>query len=287
MKINEFIRQITEVQSMDFVLKMSQDDIDKIEKNLWLIWQKIRSIKDMDMIEPLSKISESFTKKELKDGRIKMKTEFRGIEFFYNICIEYIPKKKYTFIYPKSRKKKNYDYEFLKYLAKDLNESISNCEEYHDIYEELGTLEREKKKIFTKYGIEYQEVKESSLKPFRLTSLQRIKQYEKLSDKVKKKGYKSRKKLMGSSNIREHISKVIGISQSQYYQLSYIQENSPYELELIDSGEKTVRSVYRNLKDLDTKSKIRDRDIQQFKKQIKKLSNILSKQQMVNMINKI
>ncbi|MCZ2845827.1 MAG: hypothetical protein O2U61_04925 [Candidatus Bathyarchaeota archaeon] len=283
MKINEFIRQITEVQSMDFVLKMSQDNINKIEKNLWLIWKKIRSIKDMDMIDPLLKLSESFTKKEFKDGRIKLRTEFYDINFFYDECIKHIPKKKYTFIYPKYQKKKNYDYEFLKYLAKDLNESISNCEKYHDIYKELGTLEREKKKIFTKYGIEYQEVKESSLEPIRLTSLQRIKQYEKLSDKVKKKGYKSRKKLMGNTSMRSYIYEQTGLSQSQHYKLSYIKEHSPQMLDRIDSGELTVRNVYHELKGLDKRMD----DMERLRRELKRASTLISKEQLMELMDEI
>ena len=287
MTISEFVRNITEVQSQHFVKHLNQDDYDKLEKILWLVWHKLKLIREIEIFEALSILTEKFTIKEIKDGKFKVRNGFRDLDFFYQQCIEYIPKRKYSFIHPKKIKKRNYDYDFLKYLSKDLNASIANCEEYHDIYEELGILEEEKKKIFIKYGIDTHDEEKPTGEPLKSTCEHRIWLFETESKRIKKLGYKERRKILGESNLREYISKETGISQSQYYKLKYIQENSPDKLELIDSERTTVRNVYRELKGLDTETKIKEREIKQFRKQIELLSKELTKEQMINIIKDI
>ncbi len=156
MKISEVIKNITEIQEPNWVNNLLGEDVEKIEDNFWLVWMKLKSIDDKDIIEPLLKISEFLSLKEMKDGKLTVKSRKVDFRTFYSLSIGLIPKKKYKFINPKKKKKKDYDYEFLKLMAKDLKESVHNCEDYYDIYSELGILEDEKIKLFNKYGIEYQ-----------------------------------------------------------------------------------------------------------------------------------
>lgn len=195
MKISKVIKNITEIQHPLWVSNLSEEDIEKIEDQFWLVWMKLKQINDMDIIEPLVKISEFLSIKEMKDGKLNVK--LRKVEFghFYSICISLIPKKKYTFISSKKKKKKDYDYEFLKLLSKDLEESIHNCEDYHDVYEELGILEDEKVKLFDKYGIEYEpkstdiieivNINSINVHPKRNKTKSRSKEYLILLEKIK------------------------------------------------------------------------------------------------------
>ena len=153
MTISEVIKNITEIQQPTWAINLSPEDLSKVNSNFWLIWQKLKLVKEPEIIGALEKIGKSLTKITIENGKPKSKIENPGFLSFYNLCITYIPKRKYTFIYPKIRKKKNYDYEFLKLLAKDLKESIINCEDYYDTLEQLGILEKERKRLFSKYGI--------------------------------------------------------------------------------------------------------------------------------------
>lgn len=155
MSIGEVIENITEIQDSNWVLNLSADEVEKIESDFWLVWMKLKQIKEPEIIQPLLKISEFLSIKEMKDGRLNVK--MRNVEFkhFYSMCISLIPKKKYQFIYPKRKKENKRDYEFLKLLAIEYKESIHNCEDYYDTFDELGILEDEKAKLFEKYGIIY------------------------------------------------------------------------------------------------------------------------------------
>jgi len=156
MTIKEVIKNITEIQDPLWLANLSDEEIEKIEDDFWLVWMKLKLIKAPEIIEPLLKLSEFLSIKYMKDGKLKVK--MRDVEFrhFYSTCISLIPKKKYKFFYAKKKKKNEYDYDFLKLLAKDLGESTAHCEDYHDIYEELGILENEKIKLFDKWGIKYE-----------------------------------------------------------------------------------------------------------------------------------
>jgi len=156
MKISEVIKNITEIQEPNWVANLSDEEIEKIENQFWLIWNKLKLIQGQEIIEPLEKISAYLTAEKILDGKSVNRRKNVDFSIFYSACIDTIPKKNYEFISPKKKKKKNYDYEFLKLLAKDLNENIGNCEEYHDIYEGIGILEDEKVKLFNKYGIQYE-----------------------------------------------------------------------------------------------------------------------------------
>ncbi len=155
MTISEIVKNITEIQDPLWVSNLSGDEIEKINGQFWLIWMKLNSIKEKEIIEPLLRISEYLTAKKILDGKLEIKNRKVDFKTFYSLCITTIPKKKYKFIYPKKKKKKDYDYEFLKLLAKDLQESVSHCEDYYDTLEQLEILEKEKEKLFNKYGIEY------------------------------------------------------------------------------------------------------------------------------------
>jgi len=155
MKISEVIKNITEIQEPTWVHNLSDEEIEKIEDNFWLVWMKLKSINDIDIIEPLLKLSEFLSLKEMKNGKLTVKSRKIDFRVFYPLSIGLIPKKKYKFIYPKKKKKRDYDYDFLKLMAKDLGESVHNCEDYYNLYEGLGILEKEKEKLFNKYGVEY------------------------------------------------------------------------------------------------------------------------------------
>ena len=195
LKISEVIKNITEIQDPLWINNLSEEEIEKIEGQFWLIWMKLKLIKEQEIIDPLLKISEYLTAKKILDGKLTIKN--RKVDFinFYLLCIKVIPKRKYTYINPKKKKKKNYDYEFLKLLAKDLGDSIHHCEEYHDIYEECGILEKEKLKLFSKYGIEYQPESKDKIEIVNISSINphpksnkidlRSKEYLTLLEKVK------------------------------------------------------------------------------------------------------
>ena len=85
----------------------------------------------------LKKTSDMELMRIIADNQQFIESNMDKPELIYSVLIDKIPKKKYTYISPKKRKKKEYDLEFLKLLAKDLNESTKNCESYYDMLVEL------------------------------------------------------------------------------------------------------------------------------------------------------
>ena len=146
MKVSDILKNITEIQNPSWVRLMSEDDIKTFKKYRWLVWNSIKLIKDEEVMLKLAEHLPQLQQIEENHNA------------WYSVLIDIIPKKKYSYIYPKKSKKKEYDYDFLKLLAKDLNESVSNCEDYYEVLEGLGMLEEEKFKLFSKYGIEYKKV---------------------------------------------------------------------------------------------------------------------------------
>jgi hypothetical protein len=198
MTISKVIENITETQNPNWVGNLSDEEVEEIEKRIWLIWMKLKSIKEMEVIQPLLKISEYLTVRKILEGKLipkNRKVDFKG---FYSICIHEIPKRKYTFIYPKKIKKKEYDYQFLKLLAKDLGESIHHCEDYYDTLEQVGLLEKEKIELFKKYGdyyepqskdkIEIIDINSINLHPKRNINNSKNKEYLILLEKIKSFG---------------------------------------------------------------------------------------------------
>ena len=143
MKVSDIIQNITEIQNNDWVRLMNEDELEQFKKYKWLVWNTIKRITDGDVIMKLA------------ENQTALEKNFDNPIIWYSLLIGIIPKKKYTYIYPKKSKKKKYDYDFLKLLSKDLNESISNCEDYYDILELFGDLEKSKVELYSKYGIEY------------------------------------------------------------------------------------------------------------------------------------
>ncbi len=333
MKISEVIKNITEIQDPLWAANLSEEDIEKIEEQIWLVWMKLKQINDIDIIEPLLKISEFLSIKEMNGGKLKVK--MREVEFspFYSICISLIPKKKYKFIYPKKRKKKEYDYEFLKLLAQDLKESIHNCEDYYNLYEDIGILENEKVKLFEKYGIEYEPKSKDKIEIVNINSInlhpkrnktntkskeylillekikkfgllepiivekktnyivsgnlrylcskelgerriqvikqefkfnvldlinfemdkgkllsERVNEYRKLNQEIKKLGYKKSGELMGGIKLRDYLYKQTGISQSQIFKLGYIEKNDIELYNKVLLEEISIGNAYKSLK---------------------------------------
>tara|TARA_R110000868_G_scaffold175781_2_gene412999 strand:- start:3215 stop:4066 length:852 start_codon:yes stop_codon:yes gene_type:complete len=283
MKVMEFVKEITEVQKDGFLLFLSQDEYDKFERTMPLIWMWIKRIQEFEIIRPLEKLSESFTEITLRNGRSNTKNNFRSPEFFYSTCIQHIPKKKYKFINIKPQKKKNYDYEFIKLLAKDTKEGTKNCEEYLDIYEHLGILEEERKNLFNKYGRYNLNNEENTGKPLKSSCKNEMIKYENELNRVKNLPIKKRKKLLKGTNLRKYIFNVTGVSQTQYSRLKYIRDNSLDGLDRIDSGETTVRQLYHELKGIDTSTS----EIEKFEKHARKLSEKISKEKMIDIIKKL
>ena len=269
----------------------------------------------------------------MKNGKLTVKSRKIDFRVFYPLSIGLIPKKKYKFIYPKKKKKKNYDYEFLKLMAKDLGESVHHCEDYYDLYIGLGILEKEKVKLFSKYGIEYEpkskdrieivnigSIKEHSksnanksrtkeylillekIKTFGLLEpiivekksnyivsgamryrcckelgkrkisvikkdfkfdvidlinfkvdkgkllSERVKEYRKLNQELKKLGYKERKKFMGGIDMRKYLFQQTGISQTQFNKLGFIEKNNIELYNKVLKEEVSVSKAYLNLK---------------------------------------
>lgn len=145
--------------------------MEKIEGQIWLIWRKLKSIKEMEIIQPLLKISEYLTARKILERKLIPK--YRKVDFrsFYSVCISEIPKRKYNFIYPKKKKKKARNFEFLKLRAKDLGESIHHCEDYYDTLEQAGILEKEKVELFKKYNKKYERQSEYEIKIVNINSI--------------------------------------------------------------------------------------------------------------------
>ena len=338
MTIPEVIKNITEIQYPLWTSNLSEEDINKIESQFWFLWEKLKLIKEPEIIEPLLKISEYLKGKKILDSKSIIKNRKVDFMTFYSLCIKVIPKKKYTFIYSNKNKKKDYDYKFLKLLSKDLEESIHNCEDYHDVYEELGILEKEKVKLFDKYGIEYEPKSKDKIEIVNIGSIkehpkrnktksrskeylillekiktfgllepiivekktnyivsgnmryrcykelgkrrisvikkefkfdvltlinfemdkgkllsERVKEYRKLNQEIKKLGYKDRNKLTGGVKLREYLFKQTGISQTQVSKLDFIEKNN---LELYDKVLKEEVSISKVYLDLKKSSKI-------------------------------
>lgn len=333
MTISEVIKNITEIQDPLWIHNLSKEEIEKIEERFWLVWMKLKLINDINIFEPLVKISEYLTISEMKRGKLRVK--MRDVEFshFYSICINLIPKKKYKFIYVKKKKKKDYDYEFLKLLAKDLGESTSHCADFHDTYEELGILEDEKVKLFDKYGIEYSPKSTDIIETVNINSIhvhpkrnktdkkskeylillekikafgllepiivekntnyimsghmrywcckelgnrkiqvikrkfkfdvislinfeldkgkllsERVNEYHKLKQELKKLGYKKSKKIMGGLDMRKYLFQQTGISQTLVSRLAYIEMTDVELYNRVLREEISVSRAYLDLK---------------------------------------
>ncbi len=339
MKISEVIKNITEIQDPSWIANLSEDDVDYIESNFWLVWQRLNQINDMEIIEPLYKISQLFSFTNTSSGNLKSKNWNIKFENFYTLCIDLIPKKKYTFDSIKKKKKRKDDTEFIKLLAEELNESIHNCEDYYDVYEKYGVLEKEKIRLFEKYGkeIEFNSTDKISIvniesikehpksnrtntrskeylillekiktfgllepiivekktnyivsgnmryrcckeigkrrisvikKEFKFDVLtlinfemdkgkllsERVNEYRKLNQEIKKLGYKDRNKLTGGVKLREYLFKQTGISQTNFFKLEYIEKNDLEHYDKVLKEEVSISKVYLELKEsIDTK----------------------------------
>ena len=143
LKVSEIINQITKVQNPNWVNLLDDSDRNKFRELWWLVYQKLKMIKSPEVTLILSEL-------QIQIENLKDKPEI-----LFSVLVDKIPKGDYTFFYKKKIKKTEYDYDFLKLLSKEYNESISKVEEYYELYSELGILEKEQKKLYQKYGIEF------------------------------------------------------------------------------------------------------------------------------------
>jgi len=142
MKVSEIVKNITEIQDSNYVKFMNEDEIKLFKKYTWLVWNQIKRIKVVEVVM------------KMDDNQITLERIMDKPEQWYSVLIDVIPKGKYSQIYPKKIKKKNYDYEFINLLAQELQISNRECEDYYDILEHQGILEDEKLKLNSKKEIE-------------------------------------------------------------------------------------------------------------------------------------
>jgi len=213
MKVSDWIKNLTEIQNRDWINSFPKEEVEEYwMKSRWSIWQKLKMIKEPSAVLELDRIIQKLSSVEV-DNTSHIPIEKRIVinpntgdrmmakwnkmiwdnpfVFFDIVCSE-LTKKKYEFITKKTIKKVQRDYEFLKLLAKDLNESINHCEEYYDILQQIGQLENKKVELFKKYGIQYQSSEEmveqkniNDIEPHPTNKLIYQKQFENL-DKLEK-----------------------------------------------------------------------------------------------------
>ena len=144
MKVSEILKNITEIQDSNYVKLMNEEELTLFKRYIWLVWNSIKRIKDVGVVMKIA------------ENQLTIERTMDKPQQWYSVLIDVIPKGKYSYIYPKKIKKKNYDYEFIKLLAQDLQISTRECEDYYDILEHHEILEEEKFKLNSKYGIEYE-----------------------------------------------------------------------------------------------------------------------------------
>ena len=89
MKVSEIVKNITEIQDENFIRFMNEDELKEFKKLKWLVWNTIKRIKDEEVI---FKIEEHLT---------ALENTFNNPPIWYSLIISIIPKKKYSYIYPK------------------------------------------------------------------------------------------------------------------------------------------------------------------------------------------
>ena len=93
MKVSDIIQNITEIQNNDWVRLMNEDELEQFKKYKWLVWNTIKRITDGDVIMKLA------------ENQTALEKNFDNPIIWYSLLIGIIPKKKYTYIYPKKSKK--------------------------------------------------------------------------------------------------------------------------------------------------------------------------------------
>ncbi|MCM4174199.1 hypothetical protein DHD32_22280 [Arenibacter sp. TNZ] len=172
MKVSEVIKNITEIQDPDWISTLNESDLDLIKKQFWLITNYMKNIDDRDIIDQISDILNFSHVLQGVSKRDISKWNRTDINHFYTFCIQKIPRKKYSYSPPKRYKPKTQvDARFIQLLAKDLNESIYNCEEYYAIYEKHGIVEIERKKLFEKYGEPYRPTADDKIEMVGINSI--------------------------------------------------------------------------------------------------------------------
>lgn len=149
LKVSDIIQQITKTKNHDWVRLMKDSDKEKFKELWWLVYQRLKMIKSPEVLLMLDEL------------QIKLEQIKDNPELLFSVLVDKIPKGDYQFFYKKKVKKKDYDYDFLKILSKEYEESVSKVEEYYELYSELGILEDERKRLYQKYGIEYSPVKKN------------------------------------------------------------------------------------------------------------------------------
>mgnify|MGYP000226911851 CR=1 FL=1 len=353
MKVSEIVKNITEIQDSNYVKFMGEDELKLFNKYKWLVWKTIKNINDEVVILKLA------------ENQKALESLMDKPEQWYSILIHTIPKKKYSYIYPKKKKNKNFDYGFLKLLAKDLQLSIRECEDYYVVLEHLGILEEEKFKLNSKYGIEHEpqlqpkqekldevqlvdiskikehplnkeiysssrkkedEQLEENIKLYGLlqpiivdkktnfiisgnrrfqacsnlglkkvkvikssfdydvislinfnkyrnkTTVEKVNEYRMMKTLIKKMGYKDRKLLMGGIGMRDYIFQQTDVSQQTEHQLSFIEDNNPKLLEMVLTGEISIKRAYQEIKKKDSSNGVDiKKELQAFEVLLKKL----------------
>ena len=77
---------------------------------------------------------------------------------------------------------------------------------------------------------------------------ERVKEYHKLNQELKKHGYKERKKLMGGIDMRKYLFQQTGISQTHVARLKYIEKNDSELYNKVLEAEASISKAYLNIK---------------------------------------
>ena len=181
MKVSDWIKNLTEIQNNSWLKSFPKEEVEEYwMKSRFFIWQKLKMISEPQTVLEIDEIVKTLSKVEVdnhstlpyeKRYNVHPITGDRMVAkwnkqiwdnpfIFFDLVCSKLTKKKYKFFTKKSVKKVSRDYEFLKLLSEDLNESVRHCEEYYDILAELNLLEEKKVELFKKYGIEYKSTEE-------------------------------------------------------------------------------------------------------------------------------
>lgn len=181
MKVSDWIKNLTEIQNNSWLKSFPKEEVEEYwMKSRFFIWQKLKMISEPQAVLEIDEIVKALSKVEVdnhstlpyeKRYNVHPITGDRMVAkwnkqiwdnpfIFFDLVCSKLTKKKYKFFTKKSVKKVSRDYEFLKLLSEDLNESVRHCEEYYDTLAELNLLEEKKVELFKKYGIEYKSTEE-------------------------------------------------------------------------------------------------------------------------------
>jgi hypothetical protein len=135
--LSSHIKQITEVQNIDYYETLTDEEKENFDKSTFFIFEKLGLC--MELIPILDKY-----KSVLKGERGKR---------LYTALIEVIPKGIYTYKQIKKGKVKRYNPIMVDFMVKEYQCSTNTAKEYIEVLEGIGKYEVELERLMGKYGI--------------------------------------------------------------------------------------------------------------------------------------